>query len=155
MCTTCGCGGSHTHTHVDEHGNVVTHTHGPHDHDHTHEHHDHDHAHEHSHAASRTVTVEEDILARNNREAEKLREEFRRHKILALNFVSSPGSGKTELLSATVRARKEGDPVMNVIEGDLQTDNDASRIREAGARAVQINTGKGCHLDAEHAKDSR
>ena len=117
MCTTCGCGGSHTHTHVDEHGNVVTHTHGPHDHDHTHEHHDHDHAHEHSHAASRTVTVEEDILARNNREAEKLREEFRRHKILALNFVSSPGSGKTELLSATVRARKEGDPVMNVIEG--------------------------------------
>ena len=149
MCTTCGCGGSHTHTHVDEHGNVVTHTHGPHDHDHTHEHHDHDHAHEHSHAASRTVTVEEDILARNNREAEKLREEFRRHKILALNFVSSPGSGKTELLSATVRARKEGDPVMNVIEGDLQTDNDASRIREAGARAVQINTGKGCHLDAE------
>lgn len=149
MCTTCGCGGSHTHTHVDEHGNVVTHTHGPHEHDHTHEHHDHDHAHEHSHAASRTVTVEEDILARNNREAEKLREEFRRHKILALNFVSSPGSGKTELLSATVRARKEGDPVMNVIEGDLQTDNDASRIREAGARAVQINTGKGCHLDAE------
>lgn len=140
MCTTCGCGGSHTHTHVDEHGNVVTHTHGP---------HEHDHAHEHSHAASRTVTVEEDILARNNREAEKLREEFRRHKILALNFVSSPGSGKTELLSATVRARKEGDPVMNVIEGDLQTDNDASRIREAGARAVQINTGKGCHLDAE------
>ena len=105
MCTTCGCGGSHTHTHVDEHGNVVTHTHGPHEHDHTHEHHDHDHAHEHSHAASRTVTVEEDILARNNREAEKLREEFRRHKILALNFVSSPGSGKTELLSATVRAR--------------------------------------------------
>ena len=95
------------------------------------------------------MTVEEDILARNNREAEKLREEFRRHKILALNFVSSPGSGKTELLSATVRARKEGDPVMNVIEGDLQTDNDASRIREAGARAVQINTGKGCHLDAE------
>ena len=157
MCTTCGCGDPHSHTHVDENGNIVTHTHS---HDHGHEHgHDHDHDHEHHHhhdhdhgAATRTVAVGMDILARNNEVAAVNRAFFAANKILALNFVSSPGSGKTELLCATVRAKPENAPEILVIEGDQQTDNDANRIRETGARAIQINTGKGCHLDAEQVK---
>ncbi len=144
MCTTCGCGHhEHTHTHVDEHGNIVTHSH-----DHDHHDHEHHHDHDHEHGASRTVTVEEDILARNNADAALVRAYFRKNHILALNLVSSPGSGKTELLSATVRHPAMKDVPMGVIEGDLQTDNDAERIRAAGARAIQINTGRGCHLEA-------
>ena len=138
MCTTCGCGNPHSHTHIDEKGNVVTHAH---------DHGDHDHSHGHVH--TRTVTVEQDILARNNAIADENRALFAAKKILALNFVSSPGSGKTELLCATVRANA---PEILVIEGDQQTDNDANRIRATGADAVQINTGKGCHLDAEQVK---
>lgn len=157
MCTTCGCGDPHSHTHVDENGNIVTHTHSHdhgHDHGHDHEHHHHhDHDHEHDHgAATRTVAVGMDILARNNEVAAVNRAFFAANKILALNFVSSPGSGKTELLCATVRAKPENAPEILVIEGDQQTDNDANRIRETGARAIQINTGKGCHLDAEQVK---
>lgn len=166
MCTTCGCAqpGAHIHTHVDENGNVTTHVHDGHDHEHHHHdhdhhhHHDHDHAHpEHAHApgfdASRAVSVEEDILARNNAIAAKNRELFRKKRILALNLVSSPGSGKTELLCATLKAAS-GRFAAAVIEGDQQTANDAERIRATGAPALQINTGKGCHLDArmvEHA----
>ena len=129
MCTTCGCGSDHphTHTHRDENGNLVTHTH--------------DHEHE------RVVSVEEDILSRNNSVAAENRKDFREHRILALNFVSSPGSGKTELLCATIR--KSADMPIAVIEGDQQTSQDADRIRQTGAPAHQINTGKGCHLDAE------
>ena len=130
MCTTCGCSEhSHTHTHTDENGNTVIHTH------------------EHE-PTTKTVTVEEDILARNNHVAQHNREHLRDKHILALNFVSSPGSGKTELLCATVRAMGENAGVY-VIEGDQETSNDADRIRATGAPAVQINTGKGCHLDAE------
>lgn len=153
MCTTCGCGDPHSHTHVDENGNIVTHTHShDHGHDHGHEH-DHHHDHDHDHgAATRTVAVGMDILARNNEVAAVNRAFFAANKILALNFVSSPGSGKTELLCATVRAKPENAPEILVIEGDQQTDNDANRIRETGARAIQINTGKGCHLDAEQVK---
>ena len=133
MCTTCGCGSDHphTHTHRDENGNLVTHTH----------HHDHDHEHE------RVVSVEEDILSRNNSVAAENRKDFREHRILALNFVSSPGSGKTELLCTTIR--RSTDMPIAVIEGDQQTSQDADRIRQTGAPAHQINTGKGCHLDAE------
>lgn len=156
MCTTCGCGDPHSHTHVDENGNIVTHTHS-HDHEGHHHHLDHDHDHEHHHhhhdaAATRTIAVETDILARNNEIALVNRAFFAANKILALNFVSSPGSGKTELLCATVRAKPDNSPEIVVIEGDQQTDNDANRIRETGAKAVQINTGKGCHLDAEQVK---
>ncbi len=153
MCTTCGCGNPHAHTHVDENGNIVTHTH---DHDHEHEHsHGHDHHHSHAHpedAATRTLAVGMDILARNNNLARDNRAYFAANKILALNFVSSPGSGKTELLCATVRAKPADAPEILVIEGDQQTDNDARRIRDTGAKAVQINTGKGCHLEAEQVK---
>ena len=164
MCTTCGCGDPHSHTHIDEHGNVVTHTHSldehghhhhnhDHDHDHGHTHeHDHDHGHSHDHSCTRTLTVGEDILARNNAVAEENRALFAAKKVLALNFVSSPGSGKTELLCATVRGKPADAPEILVIEGDQQTDNDAERIRATGAKAVQINTGKGCHLDAAQVK---
>ncbi len=157
MCTTCGCGDPHSHTHLDENGNIVTHTHDDHDHGHHHHHHDHDHAHSHDHdhdaqGAVRKVSVGEDILARNNVIAERIRAYFRKNKILALNFVSSPGSGKTELLCATVRNKPANAPEIFVIEGDQQTDNDANRIRDTGAKAIQINTGKGCHLDAQQVE---
>lgn len=144
MCTTCGCGDPHSHTHIDEHGNVVTHTH-THSHDQ-----DHDHVHDHGHG--RSISVGQDILARNNAVADENRALFAAKKILALNFVSSPGSGKTEFLCATVRSKPADAPEILVIEGDQQTDNDANRIRATGAKAVQINTGKGCHLDAQQVK---
>lgn len=135
MCLTCGCGHTHEHTH-----------------DHSHEH-DHGHEHEHTHENETVISVEQDILSRNNAVAAANRALFAKKKILALNFVSSPGSGKTELLAATIRAVDKNYPIY-VIEGDQQTENDADRIRQTGAPAFQINTGKGCHLDAamvEHA----
>lgn len=170
MCTTCGCGSGHTHTHVhtDENGieTITVHEHHhDHDHDHHHDHdhgdhhhhHDHDHGPQHSHmpgtSAARAVMVEEDILGRNNRIADENRTEFAKHRVLALNLVSSPGSGKTELLSATL-TKLAGDIPTAVIEGDQETTNDAARIQATGTRAVQINTGKGCHLDAQMVKDA-
>lgn len=162
MCTTCGCGGhgGHMHTHVDENGNVTTHYHDDHDHEHHHHDHDHEHGHghhhhgdapEHSHMhgtdAARAVSIEEDILARNDAVAAENRALFRERGVLALNLVSSPGSGKTELLARTLERIKDRMKAA-VIEGDQQTDNDAERIRATGVKALQINTGKGCHLDA-------
>jgi hydrogenase nickel incorporation protein HypB len=96
---------------------------------------------------SRMVKIERDILAKNNDYAEQNRRYFSEHGIFALNLVSSPGSGKTTLLVKTITALN-GAQSLAVIEGDQQTDNDAARIRAAGAPALQINTGKGCHLDA-------
>jgi hydrogenase nickel incorporation protein HypB len=93
------------------------------------------------------VRIEQDILGRNNEHAAGNRKWFAEHGIFALNLVSSPGSGKTTLLVRTIEALKERVPVA-VIEGDQQTNVDAERIRATGAPAVQINTGKGCHLDA-------
>jgi hydrogenase nickel incorporation protein HypB len=99
--------------------------------------------------------MEQDILAKNDAYAVANRERFAKRGIFALNLVSSPGSGKTTLLCKTIDALKGGRPIA-VIEGDQQTSNDADRIRATGAPAVQINTGKGCHLDAHmvgHALD--
>ncbi|RFC30794.1 MAG: hydrogenase nickel incorporation protein HypB [Candidatus Nitrotoga sp. MKT] len=96
---------------------------------------------------SRMVKIERDILAKNNDYAAENRDYFSTHGIFALNLVSSPGSGKTTLLVKTIAALHGTLPI-TVIEGDQQTDNDAARIRAAGAPALQINTGKGCHLDA-------
>ncbi len=93
------------------------------------------------------IQVERDILSKNDRLAAANRAHLAQRGIFALNFVSSPGSGKTTLLARMIRELKERMEI-TVIEGDQQTSNDAMRIREAGARAVQINTGKGCHLDA-------
>jgi hydrogenase nickel incorporation protein HypB len=93
------------------------------------------------------VRIEQDILGKNNAYAESNRKLFEAQGILALNLVSSPGSGKTSLLTATIERLRGRYPV-SVIEGDQQTSNDAERIRATGVPAVQVNTGKGCHLDA-------
>jgi len=93
------------------------------------------------------IRIEQDILGKNNEYARANRDLFQRQGVLALNLVSSPGSGKTSLLTATIE-RLQGRVPVSVIEGDQQTSNDAERIRATGAPAVQVNTGKGCHLDA-------
>jgi len=95
----------------------------------------------------RIVRIERDILSKNDAYARDNRRAFAAKRVFALNFVSSPGSGKTSLLVKTIEALKDRIAV-TVIEGDQQTSNDAERIRATGAPAVQINTGKGCHLDA-------
>jgi len=143
MCGVCGCGEGHSHSH--EH----THEHG-HGQAHQHEHH-HSHGPEHAHAPglspARMVRIEQDILAENNRYAAQNRGFLAERSILALNLVSSPGSGKTTLLTETI-TRLKNEVAIGVIEGDQQTARDADRIRATGVPAVQINTGKGCHLDA-------
>ena len=96
---------------------------------------------------ARLVRIEADLLSKNDALAQQNRAHFADHGVLALNLVSSPGSGKTTLLVRTIEAVKERLPIA-VIEGDQQTSNDAQRIRATGAPAVQVNTGKGCHLDA-------
>ncbi|MDO9215096.1 MAG: hydrogenase nickel incorporation protein HypB [Methylococcales bacterium] len=135
MCGICGCGSSSK----SKFSPLKPH----------HHHHDeqdsHDHAHE-SHG-ERLIRVEQDILAKNDSYADENRAYFQQHGIFALNFVSSPGAGKTTLLVATINALKNTRPIF-VIEGDQQTDLDADRIRATGVAAVQINTGKACHLDA-------
>ena len=101
----------------------------------------------HDPAQARIVRVERDILAKNDALAADNRALFAARNILALNLVSGPGSGKTTLLVRTLQTLKEKFPLA-VIEGDQQTDFDAERIRATGVQAIQINTGKGCHLDA-------
>ena len=144
MCDTCGCGQGEPK--ILKPGEDHAHDHH-HDHDHTHTHgHHQDHSHDHSHG--RKIEVEQDILGKNNLLAERNRGFFEAKHILALNLVSSPGSGKTSLLERTI---KEKGRELNffIIEGDQQTMNDANRIAESGAPVVQINTGEGCHLDAD------
>lgn len=96
----------------------------------------------------RIVKLEQDILHKNDSHAQSNRQYFTQHGILALNLVSSPGSGKTTLLVRTLQALAGRYPLA-VIEGDQQTEQDADRIRATGVPAMQINTGKGCHLDAQ------
>jgi len=173
MCTVCGCGegetrlegqlDAHDHDHDHDHSHPQDPYHG-HGHDHPHSHDDHTHdyglgaagVHAPGFSQSRLVRIEEDILGKNNRYAAANRRWFAERAILALNLVSSPGSGKTALLTRTLEDLK-GDLPAVVIEGDQQTANDAERIRATGVRALQINTGKGCHLDAHmvgHALDA-
>ncbi|TXH61277.1 MAG: hydrogenase nickel incorporation protein HypB [Burkholderiaceae bacterium] len=99
---------------------------------------------------ARAIKLEADVLGENNRIAEANRAHFAAHGVTAYNLVSSPGSGKTTLLCATIDYLKRHAPALPlaVIEGDQQTSNDADRIRATGASAIQVNTGKGCHLDA-------
>jgi hydrogenase nickel incorporation protein HypB len=153
MCATCGCsddsearltdlrsgqtivlGAHHDHPHDHEH---------PHDHGH---HHTHDVGHSHSHGT--VIPLEQQVLARNNRLAERVRGWLAGRKILALNLVSAPGAGKTTLLERTIR-ELGGEIPLSVIEGDQQTLRDAERIQATGCRVVQINTGAACHLDAD------
>lgn len=137
MCTVCGCGGGERRIegHDHAHASVIDLGRGP------------AHAHAPGLSQARMVEVEARILEKNDEYARTNRAWLRRHGVLALNLVSSPGSGKTTLLARTIRDRA-GKSDISVVEGDQQTSNDAEAIRAAGARAVQINTGKGCHLDA-------
>lgn len=113
----------------------------------------HHHHHDHHNHTQRDVAVEQDVLAKNNLFAERNRGYFEALKILSLNMVSSPGSGKTTVLEKTILAMGE-QLNMYVIEGDQQTANDARRIQKAGGRAIQVNTGNGCHLDAQMVNDA-
>ncbi|MBN1407835.1 MAG: hydrogenase nickel incorporation protein HypB [Calditrichaceae bacterium] len=153
MCDTCGCGQSGqpvTFTKPGEHSHSHLHTHNDgHSHDHHHDHeHDHDHSHSHDHDHGRTIEVEQDVLSKNNLLAERNRGYFEAKNILALNLVSSPGSGKTTLLEKTITNLKN-EIDFSVIEGDQQTMQDANRIDAVGCPVIQVNTGNGCHLDAE------
>ncbi len=98
-------------------------------------------------SAERLIRIEQDILSKNDAFARENRRAFTVRRLFVLNVVSSPGSGKTSLLVKSIEALNGRLPVA-VIEGDQQTSNDAERIRATGAPAIQINTGKGCHLDA-------
>jgi hydrogenase nickel incorporation protein HypB len=165
MCTTCGCGSGQTligghalkqHRHSGK--NVKYRVHDinspvAHSHDHAHIHDSIDFgagpagAHAPGISQARMVKIERDILSKNDSYARENRSYLAAHGIFALNLVSSPGSGKTTLLVKSINALNGSLPLA-VIEGDQQTDNDAARIRATGAPALQINTGKGCHLDA-------
>jgi hydrogenase nickel incorporation protein HypB len=169
MCGHCGCGGEagttvlslETGTETVMQRGLPSHSHDhdhPQDHDHAQGHsyfqnHDHrrDDAHHHdSHASAEDALVELEtrILAKNDALAEKNRAWFQGREILALNLVSSPGAGKTSLLERTIRDLSRELPLY-VIEGDQATAYDGERIRAAGAPAVQVNTGSGCHLEAD------
>ena len=102
-------------------------------------------------SASRLIKLETNILGTNNKYALQNREHFKSHDVCALNLMSSPGAGKTTLLCATIQLLKDQYPALSVavIEGDQQTELDAERIRATGTKAFQVNTGKGCHLDAK------
>ena len=168
MCLTCGCAddeGVRVSTldapELVRHGQRGAAAGHPHAHDHPHDHdHAHGHGHDHDHpapdggqdGASRFVkteklVLEEQILAKNDHLAAQNRSWLLERDIPTVNLMSSPGSGKTSLLERTI-AELGGGREICVIEGDQETLLDAERIRDAGARAVQINTGAGCHLDA-------
>lgn len=154
MCTVCGCSEGETRI---ETGDGKGHTH-------THDHHHHGHSHGPDgsldfgagpagvHVAgqsqARLIEIEQDILSKNDSIAAQNRARLEAESIVAVNLMSSPGSGKTTLLVETIKALNGILPIA-VIEGDQQTSNDAARIRETGVASIQVNTGKGCHLDAE------
>ncbi|MBA3369574.1 MAG: hydrogenase nickel incorporation protein HypB, partial [Geodermatophilaceae bacterium] len=164
MCVTCGCGdagavrvripGAPDHSHGDDH----VHNEHVHDNDHPRDPdraggHDHLHAHPQRVApnpasATRTIDIEQELLAKNDSLAEQNRGWLADHRITAINLMSSPGSGKTSLLERTIR-EGSGERTVCVIEGDQETLFDAERIRATGAAVIQVNTGAGCHLDAD------
>ncbi|MGV6847480.1 MAG: hydrogenase nickel incorporation protein HypB [Marinibacterium sp.] len=145
------------HDHDHGHGHHHGHDHG-HDHGHAHSH-DHHHPHEgddkpHAHGPNgEIISLEQAVLSKNDTIAARNRGWFEGRGVLALNLVSSPGAGKTTLLERTI-AEMAGQRQICVIEGDQMTSNDAQRIRAAGARAIQINTGAGCHLEADMIADA-
>jgi hydrogenase nickel incorporation protein HypB len=163
MCGTCGCGTgengvsiqnpkevkAHEHSH-DHHHDGHSHSH---DHSHDHHHHDHDHSHSHDHQHKTVIELEQDILQNNEVMAARNKGYFEAKNIFALNLVSSPGSGKTSILERTLADLKEDMPFY-VIEGDQQTLNDANRIDALDIPVIQINTGKGCHLESDMVYDA-
>jgi hydrogenase nickel incorporation protein HypB len=158
MCITCGCSDDgdikvtnletgditmmnshhhdqHHHTHILPDGSAIAHSH----------HRESDNIHAKVHGT--TISLEADILAKNNLLASQNRDWLKGRNILALNLMSSPGSGKTTLLTRTINDLKKKLEI-SVIEGDQETVNDAKKIQETGCKVIQINTGTGCHLDA-------
>lgn len=131
MCDTCGCNVTPGNQHLVEPGGKFSH----------------------SASGRESVEVLQNLLSENDHQASHNRQHFARHQVLALNLMSSPGAGKTSLLEATIKALK-GELNIAVIEGDLETENDARRIRECGVPAVQITTGSACHLDAHMVHDA-
>lgn len=150
MCGTCGCGEDENITYniPGETSNKHHHHSDAHHHGHDHHHHSHNHDHQHhSHTETQTIALQRNILSKNHLAAERNRGYFEALGIVALNLVSSPGSGKTSILERSIQ---EKGAALNcfIIEGDQQSMNDADRIKAAGAPVIQINTGNGCHLDA-------
>ncbi|NOT12300.1 MAG: hydrogenase nickel incorporation protein HypB [Methylococcaceae bacterium] len=139
MCGICGCSQTNQTTKlkpvVKQNQHLLTSAHG-------HAGHAHDH-----HENERLIQVEQNLLNKNNSYAAQNRAYFKQHQIFTLNLVSSPGAGKTTLLVETIKRLKDRFPI-TVIEGDQQTERDADRIRATGVQALQINTGRACHLDA-------
>ena len=168
MCGTCGCGednsiriskpGNSNKLNNHHHSHSHNHEGESHSHDHSHKHqHEHTHSHDnlnassehdHHHSHSMEIQLEVDILQKNNMLAERNKGYFEAKNIVALNMVSSPGSGKTSILEKTIKELSQ-DIKFAIIEGDQQTMNDANRIESTGAPVIQINTGSGCHLDAD------
>ncbi len=131
MCDTCGCNVTHGNAHLVQPGGRLSKT-----------------------ADGReAVNVLHGLLDANDHTAAHNREHFNKHGVLAINLMSSPGAGKTSLLEATIDALKD-ELSIAVIEGDLETENDASRIRAHGVPAIQITTGSACHLDAHMVHDA-
>ena len=131
MCDTCGCNVTHGNAHLLEPGGK----------------------HNKTESGREAIGVLENLLHENNHLAAHNREHFDRHKTLAINLMSAPGSGKTALLEATISELKDEFSIA-VIEGDLETENDAERIRKQGVEAIQITTGSACHLDAHMVHDA-
>jgi len=130
MCGTCGCNVTHGNQELIQPGGKLEMTEN----------------------GQQAVTVLHSLLHENDHTAQHNREHFNQHRVLAINLMSSPGSGKTALLESTIKMIKQttGDAKLRiaVIEGDLETENDAERIRKQGVKAIQITTGSACHLDA-------
>ncbi|MBD2505429.1 hydrogenase nickel incorporation protein HypB [Anabaena azotica] len=153
MCVTCGCSddaegritnlqtGEMTHNYHHSHtlpdGTVITHSHDP----------EHEASQIHAKIHGTTISLEQEILGKNNLLAAQNRGWFKGRNILALNLMSSPGAGKTTLLTRTINDLKQQLSI-TVIEGDQETINDAEKIKATGCKVVQVNTGTGCHLDA-------
>jgi len=131
MCDTCGCNVTHGNAHLLKPGGRLSKTESGHE----------------------AVSVLRGLLQANDHTAAHNRQHFDRHGVLAVNLMSSPGAGKTRLLEATIDALKDEFSIA-VIEGDLETENDASRIRAHGVPAIQITTGSACHLDAHMVHDA-
>ncbi len=146
MCGVCGCGTD---------GVAINKPNQEHNHNHDGHSHVHDgHSHDHSHSHGKTIIdLEKDILSHNNIEAARNRGYFEAKNIFTLNLVSSPGSGKTSILETTLKDLKE-ELNFYVIEGDQQTLNDADRIDALNVPVIQVNTGKGCHLESDMIYDA-
>ena len=125
MCDTCGCNITHGNENLIRPGGKL----------------------EKTESGKEAVTVLHSLLHENDHTAQHNRQHFDQHNVLAINLMSSPGAGKTSLLEATIQ-QLDADIRIAVIEGDLETENDAERIRKHGVKAIQIATGSACHLDA-------